>query len=243
MLDYASYKGYEPVVAFLLRQRPPVDTDCWAKAFALAAKRGRDACVQLLYGAAVAAEEDVQELIDEALLIAAYEHAALIEFLLEKGAQVNTIDRSGGTALHRAASVDALPIIELLCQFSCDLLIKDDDGHTALSIAIKNDKRKAAEMLVFYEVEAATSVKLQDNRWTALHAAAYLGYDHAAFYFLDHGAYMNAQDRDGNTPLHLAMIRGHKALAKMLISRGADGTIQNHAGQTARDLTQGDGDG
>jgi ankyrin repeat protein len=42
----------------------------------------------------------------------------------------------------------------------------------------------------------------------------------------------------GNTPLHIAATRNYKESVKWLLLRGADPTIKNKSGKTARDLAQ-----
>ena len=48
------------------------------------------------------------------------------------------------------------------------------------------------------------------------------------------GALLKIQDTDGNTPLHLAVFRGHERTVWAILSTGSpDLDIQNKAGQTA----------
>jgi hypothetical protein len=42
------------------------------------------------------------------------------------------------------------------------------------------------------------------------------------------GAYVNAEDPSGNTPLHLAVSRGHNSIVELLIARGADVKARNY---------------
>src|SRR6266851_8228559 len=43
---------------------------------------------------------------------------------------------------------------------------------------------------------------------------------------------VNAPDYDGNTPLHLAVLRGKTNIAVFLLSKGADVNAKNHAQMT-----------
>ena len=48
---------------------------------------------------------------------------------------------------------------------------------------------------------------------------------------LVYGAYVNAKNHDGATPLHFATLSGHKDVAELLISRGADiNAMEKHGG-------------
>ena len=64
---------------------------------------------------------------------------------------------------------------------------------------------------------------------TPLHGAAFSENTAVAALLLDRGAAVDAQDRGGNTPLHLA---DTPAVAALLLDRGADLTVRNYSGQT-----------
>ena len=66
----------------------------------------------------------------------------IIEFLLEKGSDVNSQDSEGQSALHYACSVGHEPAIKILLKHKINLEIKDSDGQTAMDL-IENDDLKA----------------------------------------------------------------------------------------------------
>lgn len=66
-----------------------------------------------------------------------------------------------------------------------------------------------------------------------LHIAAEFG--HAPIINLlikDHKAHVNGKDEDGNTPLHIAALRGHLDVVKMLVENDARIDSRDHDGQT-----------
>ena len=74
---------------------------------------------------------------------------------------------------------------------------------------------------------------------TALHAACFHGRANAVVLLLEHGADINAQSRiycKNATPLHLAIARGHKQIARVLVDAGADVTLADHDGFSPVDL-------
>jgi ankyrin repeat protein len=54
-------------------------------------------------------------------------------------------------------------------------------------------------------------------------------------YLLDRGASIDARDQWGDTPLIVACAKGNTATAKLLIERGADATLKDQEGRTARE--------
>jgi ankyrin repeat protein len=50
---------------------------------------------------------------------------------------------------------------------------------------------------------------------------------------------VNARDHEGNTAMHHAAARGDNAMIEYLLSKGADPTVVNRAGQTTIDMANG----
>ena len=74
---------------------------------------------------------------------------------------------------------------------------------------------------------------------TALHWMAYLGDDKGVKLLATHGADLNAQDVEGNTPLHDAVSSKQAAAVRALLACGANAAIKNRAGQTPGDMARG----
>ena len=71
--------------------------------------------------------------------------------------------------------------------------------------------------------EGADVTACNASGWTLLHkVAACGGSTQATEFLLAAGAPINRKDKNGNTPLHLAINNGNKAVAKLLIDNGAD---------------------
>ena len=78
------------------------------------------------------------------------------------------------------------------------------------------------------------------NGFHDLHVASYEGDISEVRRLLAHGAYVNAQDARGLTPLHFAMRRKHHArsdaVAAVLRAAGASDDIRDSLGRTASDV-------
>ena len=70
-----------------------------------------------------------------------------------------------------------------------------------------------------------------------MHIAAGFNHPYVCEKLLLFGADINAQDDDGNTPLHLAVRFSSKRSAKYLLKHGADATIKNKRGQLPLEAT------
>ena len=67
---------------------------------------------------------------------------------------------------------------------------------------------------------------------TPLHLTSRMGHVDLARLFIEHGADVAAQSKDGTTPLHRASEGGHVDLAQLLIEHGADAAAQCKKGTT-----------
>lgn len=113
-----------------------------------------------------------------------------------------------------------------------DLTTKVDNA--ALEIA-RNKEYNILEKLVDYDLITNYNVKDKDNSRTILHyvASDSLINDKLIDKIIKKGIekktdLLNIQDKDGNTPLHLAVSKQHSALAEKLISYGARKDIANN---------------
>ena len=78
------------------------------------------------------------------------------------------------------------------------------------------------------EEAKAALVQLQgqlDRGESALHYAARNGYRHLVEFLLDEGADMSSINREGFTPIEVAMMRGYRSIVKLLVAKGAEVSI------------------
>jgi ankyrin repeat protein len=127
-------------------------------------------------------------------------NAALVEFLLAHGAEVNGNPHSndGWTVLHAAGSSGETKTMALLLAHGAEVNAKTTEGASIVGA-------------------------------TPLHEAAMGGYVSSVELLLAHNAQVNAKDRDGFTPLHRAAFAGgmseranFSGVVEVLLAHGAD---------------------
>ena len=158
--------------------------------------------------------------------------AQSVKSLLNRGFDPNTVDTArGDPALVYAIRFQAVRTIPvLLASPQINLEARAPNGDTALMVAAyKGEKDIVAALL---------DKGAEPNRpgWTALHYAAASGSLDIARMLLEKSAYIDASAPNRTTPLMMAAGGGQTAMIKLLIEEGADQTIRNDAGMTARDF-------
>lgn len=154
--------------------------------------------------------------------------------LIQAGAQIDVQGKDGSSLLHIAVGQMETAetgitqiVIAKLIDAGADVNATDSEGRTALLLAAKNGMTDAATLLI--DRGADVSVKTKDKR-TALHMA--VRSRSITDKLLEHGAFIDAKDIKGCTPLYLASKEGTAEAAALLIDRGADVAIAAEDGRT-----------
>ncbi|KAL4905005.1 hypothetical protein BDW74DRAFT_168138 [Aspergillus multicolor] len=156
---------------------------------------------------------------NSAVIRAEEDWTGVVEFLIQKGAEVGLRDKSGKTALHKAVVAGSADLVELLIQNGASVDDADDLGHSALHLCVVSESLEAMEVLLRYDAD----VNLRDGRGhTVLHLAAQYGWVDAVDPLLENGADTTITDEDGLTPMQVAKEEGADGVAELLRLR--DGT-------------------
>lgn len=170
-------------------------------------------------------------------LAAAWGRLDAARFLLERGARVNArADAIYGTPLHEAAGHAQMVSFLLAC--GADVNAKEEDGTTPLHSTAEFGHIDSAKILLDHgaRIEASIDKEIygfESGGERPIHIAARR--DRPAFieFLLDQGAWIDAPDAHGNTPLDKAVRCGGDGdeAVKVLLKRGA-----GLHGPRARDL-------
>ncbi|KAH0465621.1 hypothetical protein IEQ34_005724 [Dendrobium chrysotoxum] len=141
----------------------------------------------------------------------------LMDKLLERGCDIDSIDKDGYTALHKAVIGKKEAVISHLLRKGANPLVRDRSGATALHYAVQAGAMQTVKLLIKYKVD----VNVADNDgWTPLHISMQSRSRDIAKVLLVNGADMTRRNKDGKTPLDLSLCYGRDFksydLAKLL---------------------------
>ena len=166
------------------------------------------------------------------------DHKALLEMLIEKGADVCAENEVGQTPLYASVqrNVD-LEIIELLLKNGAGI----KERWTPLHVAAAVGDKEAVESLLVEDGDRPELHAFDKNGFTPLFLAVVKGHGEVVEILSSRGANVNCRDVRGDSPLHYAAMSGNQELISLLLARGADVTCvtversiaRGMAGQTA----------
>ena len=230
-LYWAAWHGkYDEVAGYISRGADPAWTYRSDSALHIAAENGRVQVVGLLldHGWDKEARNDWGR---RPLHLAAEEkgHVEVIQLLAERGAEINCQDSfKQDTPLHHAADNGRTAVVQLLLSLGADPTIKNENGSRPLHLAAAGGHVEVIQLLAEWQKQPRFASRLPLQHNAALHGVVRMETE-----FLD------SQDNNGDTPLHLASKRGldrnHRIAAEALIQLGADTTIKNGEGKTAKE--------
>ena len=194
---------------------------------ALVGKHIRVAEILLEHGANV----DIRGLRERTPLHEAIANVSMVKALVYKGADVNCRQDDHRTPLHLAASGGELKAARVLVEHKADVNSQDKLGKTPLHLLLEDNGRDNDDILDLTRLllEHNSDVDIRTTtKWTALHAAAFLGRLEIVRMLLDLDADPNAETKGSETPLGLVS-RGRynsqehgASIARLLLERGAD---------------------
>uniref|UniRef100_A0ABD2W7F8 Uncharacterized protein n=1 Tax=Trichogramma kaykai TaxID=54128 RepID=A0ABD2W7F8_9HYME len=168
----------------------------------------------------------------------------LTKLLLRRGADPNAANKDGSTALHIICARERDPYVRVTEFFlacykkrrTVNVNHQDRHGRTPLLLALSRGRCEVFEFLL--KNGANPHLADADGR-TALHIIAARGDEHCAHKLLRLSFYngfcplwVDARDKFGNTPLHLALRYGHTNLAAYLLRCGAYPNLIDKDGAT-----------
>ncbi|CAB0039567.1 unnamed protein product [Trichogramma brassicae] len=168
-------------------------------------------------------------------------HEKLVESLLRKGADPNLADEDRDAPLHVICKRCPFKyeMVELFLKVNHDLQqtvqmdARDKKGRTALSVALGSGCLEVAKVLL--RNGADPNAVIDTDGSTPLHLICKRGVSYLSTFIevcddKQRPLQIDAQDRMGNTPLHLALLNGNINNIESLLRSGADPSFVNNDG-------------
>ncbi|BFZ20659.1 hypothetical protein BsWGS_23698 [Bradybaena similaris] len=154
----------------------------------------------------------------------------MVEYLCQRGAQLNTPNTIGKYPIHIACEKGFLRCVSILIQYGASLEVTDNRSQTPLSSAIVENQTSVAKLLV---EEGANLHSADKYGYTPLHTACMKGNVELIDYLVTAGADINVRTPVNLlSPLASAITLGRLEAIQALIALGADVTLPDAKGHT-----------
>lgn len=245
-LRAAARGGFADVVGRLVRSGAKLNAtdssgqDAGASALHLAAEGGHDTVVEmLLKRRSVNPNAVTREGLSPLMEAASGGHAAVVQLLLEKGAMMETVDKTGATALLRATHAGHEEVVNLLVHRGADVQVRDQSGSTPLSVAVAAGRDTLVHMLLCHGADPNTITSLGS---TPLLEAVEKEHEGVVSVLLQAGAEVDEpSDLSGKSALDMAKSKGNESIVRLLEAHTAaldKGHPPQAKGATEKDDTQ-----
>ena len=130
-------------------------------------------------------------------------HEAVVQLLLDKGADIEARDHSGRTALWMAAKHGHKAVVQLLLDKGANIEARNHSGQVALSSAAQHGHEAVVQLLL----EKGANIQARNHSGqTALLWAAENGHEAVVRLLLKNGADMELKNTQGECSLHICQV-------------------------------------
>ncbi|EFY93832.1 ankyrin 2,3/unc44 [Metarhizium acridum CQMa 102] len=144
-------------------------------------------------------------------------HVAVVEELLEKGADANIQGENGRTALHLAAQNGNLEIVQILVKDKADPHVRDVERRKAWPLAAEAGYNQIVRLRLKQEVDLHSQGQNREELFLQMAKRV---------------VYKDGQDTSGKTTVRLAAKNAQEEVVRLLLWKGADLGIPDSRGQT-----------
>ena len=215
--DLQPWAAVTPIGILKVNHIPP--GNCYVLLYSLEVTHMKKTSAPIMMIAAASGPSANDALDDELLSAARAGDSALVENLLDRGADIEARDNNHGyTALMLASGMGKVAVVETLLDRGAALEARSDAGSTALMEASLMGEVAVVETLL----DRGAAIEARNNaRGTALMLASFNGQAAVVETLLNRGAHINARNDIGETALDIAYYKGHREIISALRTAGA----------------------
>ena len=152
----------------------------------------------------------------------------ILDFLLEKGADIDACDSNRISLLMWANLQDNMELVDKLIKKGANLNLRDKHGMSLLMWAHQRKERNKLD----YFINQGADVNIRDaDARTMLMLSSMAGDKEMLEYLISKGAGLNVKDKDGQTALMLAYKKRRMDVVDYLIENKADLDVQDSKGK------------
>ena len=164
----------------------------------------------------------------------------LVNYIIDKGSDVNAQDQNGNTPFINAANRNSLEIVKLLFSNVKNVNQGNKKGASALALAVENNASEVVDFLIKNKANVATLDADKNNLTVYLMESFSTKKEDHFKQKLDvltkNGLNITKTQDNGNTLYHLALAKNNVALLKLIKQYDIDVNAKNKEGNTALHL-------
>lgn len=235
-LFWAAWKGYEPLVALLLKKGVDI-TEVGngpyegKTALHIATKHNRSGIIRMLVraGSDIEAHNDLLGVLTPFREATSRQSFATMRLLCELGADIDSKDSDGFTLFHEAAAHQDIVMMKILSELGAAVDSEDNDGLTPFNQAAIHQRTVTMKFLceLGVDIDSKDSDGLTPFRKAATHQRPL-----TMKTLCELGADVNSKDNRGLTALHEAANDERTSTIELLCALGADVDSKNNNGLT-----------
>lgn len=200
-----------------------------AEAFVAQAGEGDTAAVKLFLKSGISPDSRGDSQSTALITASSRGYLDVVKALLDNGADPNLKNDDGMTALAGAAGAGHIEIARRLLDKGADVAAEKPVDRLPLMRAIRSGHQDIVRLLL----DRGAPAYVQDDQWSPLILASFLGQPAMVDAFIAKNVDVNARNSRGMTSLMHAASRGHVAVVATLLDHGADINAQDSGGHTA----------
>ena len=153
----------------------------------------------------------------------------MIDILIKHGADVEVVDHKKRNLLHLALLHQQTDTAMYLVEMGGDIDQQDEEGSTCLHLAIESNYIRLVRLLI----NSGCNARIADHDdYLPIHVmVCNKRFNIILWDVIEKTGNVNAQNCNGDTPLHCAFIAGNFDAVKILLKKGADPSILNNVKQ------------